>query len=580
MPGFFVKEKDLQEAQSMGFRSRSKSLIDTFTEQLKAPPEPAPEPVVPDLPPVPESAPLSSLEWDRGIDTGVPTASPTRSTGGFETQPETSATPPSSWQNLTSTPSTPSTPSAPPPVSGEQPRVSGLPSFAELTAKWTQKPVVDPATGASAQDGPTSFLPSLEDLAGKWMTRKPATEPATATSGSGVTGQEAGILQPLQNLWQPRRQDTQATPVPGAAPGAAPGPAAPAGDLPPIDTSSADAFIRTATPYAKRAEALTGIPAALTMAVAANESGWGRHTQGNNFFGIQAQEGEAGTPYTDYRPDGTPYQARLKSFADPTEAFAGFGRFLLENPRYAGAIEQYKKSGNPEELATGISAAGYNEGRLEGPWSGQIRALIRQITPQMAAAPDAPAAPGPATVKAQPTGVADGPGWRQRWADGLTPNQIEETKALGLDWDTQIATCGVAGAIALARATGGNPSFGETLALAEQMGEWNKDVGMVNGFAGELRLLKRLGVDARAEGIDERKIAQTVSAGAPVVVNATGSGGHYYVAQDYDPATGRFNWGNSAGILTRAGGRTWFRLDELPALGVGSPANALYLNTA
>jgi flagellum-specific peptidoglycan hydrolase FlgJ len=554
MPGFFVSEKDLREAQSMRFRGQSKSLIDTFTEQLKAPPASEPAPVQEDAPAaVPESAPLSSLEWDRGIDTGTPTESPTRSGGDFQTLPVTPAAPPSSRQNL----------GQPTPA----PRTSGLPSFEELTRAWMPK-----ATRDTESASPASFLPTLQDLAGKWMPQQQPGQPATPDAGA--TDAQPSLLQPLENVWKPRGRDQAQT---QAQPGRAPG-AAPTGELPPIDTSSAEAFIRTATPYAQRAEQVTGIPAALAMAVAANESGWGKHSLGNNFFGIQAQDGEPGNPYTDYRPDGTPYQARLKSFSDPADAFIGFGRFLLDNSRYQDAIEAYRKTGDPRDLATGMSAAGYNEARLAGPWSGQVRALIDQITPQMASAPQAPQQEAPKTI--QPQAVADGPGWQMRWGEGLTPNQIKESEALGLDWDTQIATCGIAGAIALSRATGGNVTFGDALDLAQQMGEWNKDVGMVNGFAGELRLLKRLGVEARAEDIDENKIAQTVASGTPVVVNATGNGGHYYVAQNFDASTGKFDFGNSASILKRSGGQRWFRLDELASLGVGTPANALYLGAA
>lgn len=190
-------------------------------------------------------------------------------------------------------------------------------------------------------------------------------------------------------------------------------------------------------------------------------------------------------------------------------------------------------------------------------------------------------------IRTGPVGVAQGADWRKTWGRDLTPNQINETLATGMDFESAIATCGIAGAVALARAKGDNPNFGETLRMAERMGEWNKDVGMVRGLAGEMALLKKLGVDARSEAVDERRMAQAISAGQPVVVNATGNGGHYYVATDYDAATRTFEFGSSAGILRIVnlpeaqggyGGRTRFRLDELAALGVGSPTNAIFLD--
>jgi hypothetical protein len=102
---------------------------------------------------------------------------------------------------------------------------------------------------------------------------------------------------------------------------------------------------------------------------------------------------------------------------------------------------------------------------------------------------------------------------------------------------------------------------------------------MVNGYEGQLRLLKQLGVDAVARGVDETEISQAVQHGMPVQINATGHGGHYYTATDYNPETHQFNFGNSAGILRLSNGNTWFRLDELPGLGVGTPSQALYIRT-
>ena len=184
----------------------------------------------------------------------------------------------------------------------------------------------------------------------------------------------------------------------------------------------------------------------------------------------------------------------------------------------------------------------------------------------------------PDTESALPlNGIATGANWRETWGDNLTPDQIKETLALGMDMDAAVATCGPAGALALLRATGGNMTFGQVMDLARKMDEWDAGVGMKNGYVGQIRLLKALGVDAVAKGIDEGEIARTVQSGRPVQINATGSGGHYYTAQDYDPQSRKFNFGNSAGILKASNGQTWFRIDELPALGVGTPSNALYL---
>lgn len=180
-----------------------------------------------------------------------------------------------------------------------------------------------------------------------------------------------------------------------------------------------------------------------------------------------------------------------------------------------------------------------------------------------------PAAAAPAA--APPVGA-----WGEYTADTLVPHQINESTKAGMDWDTALATCGPAAAVAFARANQRTPTWDEALQLAQAVG-WTKEQGMTRGTAGEVDLLGRLGVKAQAGGLDEGKIAQTVQAGQPVIVNAHGAGGHFYVATGYDPATRKFNFGNSAAVLKRSGGTTWYRLDELPSLGVGTPSEAIYM---
>jgi peptidoglycan hydrolase FlgJ len=49
-----------------------------------------------------------------------------------------------------------------------------------------------------------------------------------------------------------------------------------------------EAFVAKYMPYAKKTEAATGISAIFIVAQAALESGWGKHSIGNNVFGITA----------------------------------------------------------------------------------------------------------------------------------------------------------------------------------------------------------------------------------------------------------------------------------------------------
>lgn len=578
---FFIKETSLREADSMRFRSQTGRMVDEFVNGLKQQTEPTGQvDAIKDTPLVADE-PQPSLV--------------TESTAQSPDQPAVPAPEPLSPSLASEQPSLVT------PTGAEQPEPSGLPTLQDLAGQWLpQQPAARqtaPSVGAAPAAGleglrqlfaggpeqqqqqETSWLPTLQDLAGQWMPPKPTPGEAGATGPDGVTR-----LDPLAPV------DGRTPGAPGSQPGGVNIPRTPDGKidlkrLPEIIQGDPEGFFKTAGIYARIVEQETGIPAALSLAVAANETGYGqqRYMAGsNNFHGIQALPGEEGAvPYRDWRPGAGGqqvfYDAAQRSFGNPLDGFRGFARFLLDNPRYGKALEEYRKTGDVEGLAAGIFEAGY----AEDP------AYVRKITSIMRGIPEATGVgevvdttSGGAVAASRNvnvTGMADGPDWKTRWADGLTPNQIKETAALGMDWDAQIATCGPAAAIALARAKGGNPTFGEVLEIAQATGEWNQDVGMARGTTGQIALLKRLGVDAVSGGLDEQQIARTVMGGSPVIVNAHGGGGHFYVAQDYDPATGRFNWGNSAGILKRAGGRTWFRLDELSALGVGSPSETIYL---
>jgi hypothetical protein len=52
---------------------------------------------------------------------------------------------------------------------------------------------------------------------------------------------------------------------------------------------------------------------------------------------------------------------------------------------------------------------------------------------------------------------------------------------------------------------------------------------------------------------------------------------HYYVAEGYDAATGKFDFGNSAMVLAAAGKQRWFTPDEVAWLGYGTPFTTIHL---
>jgi flagellum-specific peptidoglycan hydrolase FlgJ len=492
---------------------------------------------------------------------------------------------------------------------------SFLPSAADLTAGWGAPAGTSAATSSSGASGsqstasstadpgqsdanqPGSFLPTMDALAGGWMQLLPPKDQASVAQTTGMT--PAKKVAPLTPSGTPEPMPeggSQSTsrPAPRLSTGQEIHPVyvdgrtgqPVSGDI--VGGNPQD-FIRTAGPVAAQVEANTGgrVPAKLIVAMAANETGWGnpQYVVGNNYHGIHAQAGEPTVMSTDRDAQGHPYAVGFRKFDSPAAGFQGFADFLLNNPRYSSALDQYQKDGDLNALITNIAVPHTVNGQVQGGYAedpgyaGKVQALMQQIPNDALKAPS-PAAPA-RTAQSQPpgpVGIADGKDWRQTWGDNLTPDQIKETLALGLDWNAAIATCGIAAAVAFARANGGEPpTFGQALALAQRSGEWNADVGMTHGTPGEISVLKQLGVDAHQGPLDERSVAQAVQAGQPVQINAKGAGGHFYVAQKYDPETHRFDFGGSTAILKAAGGRTWFRLDELPALGVGTPSEAIYL---
>lgn len=155
----------------------------------------------------------------------------------------------------------------------------------------------------------------------------------------------------------------------------------------------------------------------------------------------------------------------------------------------------------------------------------------------------------------------------------LTPNQLTDGRTLS--WDEALAACGPAAAVALARASGRDVTLDGAVALAREVG-WTAN-GM-GGPQGLLSLLRRLGVSASLEdGIDRSKIVREVQAGRPVIIRNVGEGGHYLVAERYDPKSGAFDFGQSAIALKRSGGSRWFTLSEIGSLGAGTPAQVVYM---
>jgi len=102
-------------------------------------------------------------------------------------------------------------------------------------------------------------------------------------------------------------------------------------------------FFQDALPYALATQETTGIPASVSLAQAALESGWGKHAPGNNFFGIKGK-GPAGTQRLtthEYRNGKRiRVQANFRRYHDPTESFLDHARLISEGKKLRHAMQE------------------------------------------------------------------------------------------------------------------------------------------------------------------------------------------------------------------------------------------------
>jgi spore coat assembly protein SafA len=153
-------------------------------------------------------------------------------------------------------------------------------------------------------------------------------------------------------------------------------------------------------------------------------------------------------------------------------------------------------------------------------------------------------APAATTGNAQ----AGGPG------NDLVPNQF----ALG--GDVGASACGPAALVALEKAKGKDIGLSSAVDVARNFG-WNTAGGM-NGFGNFARMANDQGLNFQTGSTGDVK--GQVEKGNPVVISTAK---HYFVAQAYDAASGKFFFGNS-GTALRAGSQ-WLTLDQVASLGGG-----------
>lgn len=343
---------------------------------------------------------------------------------------------------------------------------------------------------------------------------------------------------------------TTLTPGAGSAPSSGSAPEAGPGRTPtpspspaPMPSASADGGDLEA--WARQEAARLGIDPDTAVRVANTEGGFGDPTRQSDFIGPDGQREQSYGPYQ-LNVTGGLGSSALQQGIDP------------RNPAHARAAITYAL----EHAAR--NGWGYFHGAARagiGDWDG--------IGGRPAAAPSQTS---PTAGPTPQTGTA--PAWGTYTPESLTPNQFTEGQEQGLTADEALAICGPAAAVAFSRANGRNPTLREAKELAQSLGVWDVSTGM-HGPASQVQLLGKMGVQARlAEGTDWNAVAREVQAGRPVIVDTPM---HYYVVTGFDPNTGEFEFGQSAGVLRRSGGKTRWRPEELPSLGMGAPRATIYM---
>lgn len=120
------------------------------------------------------------------------------------------------------------------------------------------------------------------------------------------------------------------------------------------------AFLGMLAQAAQDCQRRTGIPASITLAQAALESGWGQRAIGNNLFGIKADRSWTGPtvsfPTTEHLSGKDVHLTdKFRRYSSWLESMVDHARFLLANPRYAPCFKQTTGIG----WASALQAAGY-----------------------------------------------------------------------------------------------------------------------------------------------------------------------------------------------------------------------------
>lgn len=136
--------------------------------------------------------------------------------------------------------------------------------------------------------------------------------------------------------------------------------------LPGANGLHAGNFVHTMWPHAVDAASALGVSPHLILAQSALETGWGKHVlkdangdSSNNLFNIKAGKDWQGKTVTREVTEFVHGKAvksmeTFRAYDTPAEAFADYAKLMLDNPRYAGALNQ-----DAEGFIQGLKQGGY-----------------------------------------------------------------------------------------------------------------------------------------------------------------------------------------------------------------------------
>ncbi|HEY9722793.1 MAG TPA: glucosaminidase domain-containing protein [Oscillatoriaceae cyanobacterium] len=259
-----------------------------------------------------------------------------------------------------------------------------MPITAAVTTPSVSMPTVSTPV-APAVPAPASVAAPVAPVVAAPVVPSPTPQAQAVASDPGIVG-AASVDAAFQKASDLLNQQIASNKAPTPTPIATPAPAAPASSssadqasidklkamsedqLKQLGANDKQGFLDALKPAAQEAEKEFGVPAAVTLAQAALETGWGQHIiPGYNLFGMKGT-GPAGTvneaTFEVQNGQHVNTNANFQKFHNFYEAVVAHGQ-LFHNGYYDKAISDYQKNHDPKQFAndlTGIYATAPNYG--------------------------------------------------------------------------------------------------------------------------------------------------------------------------------------------------------------------------